>query len=126
MDKVSFKIPYPTTKAEKKHWSKEFGLNAIYAGKHWAKRKEDGKYWHWLVKSELIKQKIPRELFTAPVEILFSYNDGFDCSNHAYMAKMIEDSLKGWLLTDDSRKYVKRITHEFHDGDSIIVEIKEA
>lgn len=122
---IRFKIPYPTTKVEKKRWNKEYGLNAIYAGKHWIKRKEDSEYWHWMVKKQLISQKIRKVIFENPVEITFAYNDNLDCSNHAYIAKMIEDSLKGWLLVDDNRKHVKRITHEFWEEDSILVEIQE-
>lgn len=122
---MKFEIPYPTTKAEKKRWNKEYGLNAIYAGKHWTKRKRDSEHWHWLVKKHLIAQKVEKKVFEKPVCITFSYNDNLDCSNHAYIAKMIEDSLKGQLLTDDSRKYVTEIRHKFYDGDSIVVEIQE-
>ena len=48
-----------------------------------------------------------------------------DCSNHAYMGKMIEDALKGWIIEDDSRKYVKEITHGFHSGKFIFVRLEE-
>ena len=104
---------------------RRFGLNAIYAGKHWSQRKEDKDYWHWLIKSELMKQKIPVQMFSNPVSITFYWNDGLDCSNHAYIAKMIEDCLKGYLIKDDSRHYVGEIRHKFYDGPCIKVEIQE-
>ena len=121
---VSLMIPYPSEKKAKSAFCKEYGLNSIYAGKHWTKRKADKEYWHYLVLSELNKQRIARKYIDYPVEILFYWSDRLDCSNHAYMAKMIEDSLVGYILHDDSRQYVKRITHEFHDENYIKVEVR--
>lgn len=121
---IKFTIPYPPKK-QMARFCKEYGLNSIYAGKHWSKRKEDKEYWHLLVQSEMRRQGIQREFFKNPVQIAFSWNDGLDCSNHAYMAKMIEDSMIGYLLEDDNRKHVKQITHKFHDGNYILVEITE-
>jgi hypothetical protein len=46
--KEVFRIAYPKTGAEKKKWAKEYGMNAYYAGKHWALRKKDAELWHWL------------------------------------------------------------------------------
>lgn len=116
-----FKIDYPS----KNDWGRKYGLNSIYAGKHWTKRQKDSDYWHMLVKACLINQGVKREIFTKPVEITFYWNDRLDISNHAYMAKMIEDALKGYLIADDSRKYVKKHTYEFHNEKFILVEIKE-
>lgn len=58
MTAVRFEIPYPRTKAGKAAWAKEYGLNAYWAGKHWAKRKQDAEYWHALVRAELQRQGI--------------------------------------------------------------------
>ena len=121
---MTFTIPYPKTKSGMAQFSKRFGLNAIYAGKHWAVRREDSQYWHSTVKACLIQQRVPQRISVKPVTISFYWNDRLDCSNHAYIAKMIEDSLKGWLIQDDSRRYVKKITNEFYDGDCITVEVK--
>jgi len=41
------------------------------------------------------------------------------------MGKMIEDCLKGYLIKDDSRRYVKEISHQFYDETYITVEITE-
>jgi hypothetical protein len=103
---------------------REYGLNSIYAGKHWTKRKTDKDYWHILVKSALAKAN-SLQMFKQPIMITFYWNDGLDCSNHAYMAKMIEDCLKGYIIEDDSRRYVKEICHKFYDEPFITVEIME-
>lgn len=118
---TQFMIPYPRMK----DFCKRFGLNAIYAGKHWSRRREDSRYWHELVAMELSRQEIRCSIYKRPVCISFYWDDRMDCSNHAYLGKMIEDALKGRLIQDDSRKYVKGICHWFHDKHYILVEITE-
>ena len=44
--KIVFEIPYPPTKAGRTAWSKLYGLNAYWTGKHWSQRKKDAEYWH--------------------------------------------------------------------------------
>ena len=105
--------------------AKEFSLNSIYSGKHWSKRKNDAKYIHLLVKSELIKQKIPKFPYKTPVIIEFYYNTRLDCSNHGYITKLIEDALKGWVIKDDLRKYVAGIYQSFWDGDGVKIRVRE-
>jgi hypothetical protein len=121
---MTITIPYPKSKAGMKEFCKRFGLNAIYAGKHWAKRREDSEYWHNTVHATLMQQRIPRKMYDRPVTIVYYWNDNLDCSNHAYIGKMIEDALKGWVIQNDSRRYVKEIVHKFHDGDCIVIEVK--
>jgi hypothetical protein len=124
--KVSFTIPYPNTKAGKTSWNKHYGLNAYYAGKHWFERKKDAEYWHYLVRCELRNQMPKRTVpLRSPVVITFYWNDNLDLSNHACMAKMIEDALKGIIIEDDSRKHVKGIEHYFHGEDFIRIVVKE-
>ncbi len=120
-----FEIPYPDTPAGKKQWTKRYGMNAYYAGKHWAVRKADADYWHRLTRYEMQRQKVRTEPFKSPVILSFYWNDRLDCSNHAVMAKMIEDALIGRLIEGDSREWVKGIEHYFWDGDSIKVCVKE-
>ena len=122
---IRFIIPYPKTASGKKQWAKEYGLNAYWAGKHWSKRKVDAEYWHLLVRSEMRKQLKDVQMFSLPVEIEFKWNDRLDLSNHTAMAKMIEDALRGSVIQDDSRRYVKRITHAFHNEPYIEVSIRE-
>ena len=121
----TFKIEYPKTAAEKKRWMKEYGFNAYWAGKFWAKRKTDAQFWHFLTMSEMNRQQIPNAPFDTPVIITFFWNDRLDCTNHAAMAKMIEDAMKGRIIHDDSRRYVKGVCSFFHDEEYILVVVKE-
>lgn len=118
---ISFEIDYPDTKAGRSQWGREFSLNAYYAGKHWAVRKKDADYWHLLTVAAL--NKVPHGLINGPVEIRFYFNDKLDCSNHAAMAKMIEDALKGIVIVDDSPKYVQGMYFGFHDKPCIKVNV---
>lgn len=122
---MTFIIPYPKTKDGRKAWAKEYGLNAIYAGKHWSKRKKDSEFWHYLVLSELRRQGIERNVFKKPVKITFYWNDNLDIDNHSYMGKMIADALKGYLIEDDRKKYYVEVTHKFHKNDYILVKVEE-
>lgn len=122
---MKFKIPYPQTKEGKKFWNKEYSLNAIYSGKHWAKRSEDKDIWHRMVTLYLKHQKVAVNVYKTPVEVIYRWNDALDIDGHAYMGKMIMDVLKGHLIKDDSRKYVVRVIHEFHDKDFVEVEVRE-
>ena len=38
---------------------------------------------------------------------------------------MIIDGFKGYIIKDDTRKYVQRIVQEFYDGEGVEVEIAE-
>ena len=121
----SFFIPYPKTKSGKADWNKRYGLNAYYSGKHWSMRKKDAEYWHYLVRSELRRQHPKCTILRSPVVLSFYWNDNLDLSNHACMAKMIEDALKGIIIEDDSRKHVKGIEHYFHGEDCIRIVVEE-
>ncbi len=123
--KECFRIPYPNTDSGKKAWNKEYGMNSIYAGKHWSKRREDAQLWHALTVSAMNKAQVRRKPFDKPVVITFLWNDRLDLSNHAYMAKLIEDGMKGRLIMDDSKKFVKGMEHFFHDEPYIKVIVTE-
>lgn len=58
-----------------------------------------------------------------PVDIRFYWNDGLDIDNHAAIGKMIVDAMKGYILPDDNRKWVKRVSHEFWEKKTILVEV---
>lgn len=118
---LEFTIPYPEDKRLHKLWMKDYSLNAIYQGKHWSKRREDAEYWHWLTLSQVPNAK----MFEKPVKVTMYWNDNLDIDNHAYMGKMIVDALKGRLIQDDTKKYVKSVTHEFHEDKVIRVVIEE-
>ena len=103
----------------------DYSLNKIYAGRHWKQRQKDAEYWHMLVYAEMMAQKIPKEKFDRPVKISFAFNTGMDIDNHGYLAKLITDGMKGYLIVDDTRKYVIGNEISFHDGDGIIVRVEE-
>lgn len=119
---IAFEIPYPRDKAA---WNERFGLNAYYAGKHWSRRKRDAEDLHALTQACMRKAKVPRKIVKGPVELRFLFDDRLDCSNHAVIVKGVEDAMKGWVIEDDSRKFVRKITVEFHDENCIRVEVRE-
>ena len=121
----SFRIYYPKSKAEQRRWAKEYGMNAYYAGKHWSRRKQDAEYWHLLTRSAINRQEVRKTPFEKPVVITILWNDRLDIDNHAVMGKMIVDAIKGRLINDDSRRWLKGVCHFFHDEDYILVKIGE-
>ena len=123
--KEVIRIDYPKTAAGKKQWCKLYGSNAYWAGKHWAKRKEDAQYWHALTWAAMSKAQIRKRSFEKPVVITFLWNDNLDLDNHSMMGKMIIDAMKSRLLVDDSRRWVKGIEHYWHDAPYIKVIIQE-
>lgn len=121
---TEFALPYPNTPQQRKNWSKWYSLNAYWSGKHWANRKKDADFWHGFVRAQLYQQKIPRRVYDCPVEITFFWNDGLDIDNHAAMAKMIVDALKGWVIENDSKRFYRRCVHDFHNEPFVLVQIK--
>ena len=121
----TFRIYYPKSQSERKKWSKEYGLNKYYSGCHWSIRKKDAEYWHLLTRSAMNKQEIRIRPFEKPVEISFLWNDRLDIDNHAIMGKMIVDAMKGRLINDDSRRWVKGVCHYFHNEDYILIQVRE-
>lgn len=105
--------------------AKDYGFNAVYAGKHWGKRNADAARIHEKVWAELLAQKIPRKPLKGPVILEFYYNSRLDCSNHGYLTKLIEDGLKGWVIEDDDRKHVKGIYQGFWQGEGVKVRVRE-
>ena len=103
----------------------DYSLNKIYAGRHWHQRKKDAEYWHTLVYAEMMSQKVPNRKFDHPVKISFAFNTKMDIDNHGYLAKLITDGMKGYLIVDDTRKYVIENNISFHDGDGIVITIEE-
>lgn len=118
-----FTILYPRSDRERSRWNREYGMNAYYAGKHWSKRKDDATLWHAMTRSALSREHLTGKRFTGPVQITFRWNDRMDIENHSAMGKMITDALKGTLIPDDNRRWLKRVVHEFHDADYIEVEV---
>ena len=120
---VELRIPYPRNKSQ---FCKNFGLNAYYAGMHWAQRKQNADRMHDTVTAVLAQEHISRMPFEKPVRITFWHDDRMDVDNHAIVEKLVVDALKGWLLTNDDRRfYVERVS-KFHADGCIRVRIEVA
>jgi hypothetical protein len=117
---ISFEIPMTKKEIGK------YSLNKFYSTNiHWTKRKQIADYFHSLVQCTLYSNKIPRVLFTKPVKITIYYNSNLDIDGHGVISKLIVDSLKGYLITDDTRKYFVNLEQEFWNGEGIRVEVSE-
>lgn len=123
---VSFMIPYPKTKAQRTQWTSDYSLNAYYGGKHWSVRAKDAEYWHMLTVDALHRAKIPKRIYEKPVRVVICYNDGWDIDNHGAVTKMIIDGMKGYVIKDDTRKYVNEVTQRFWSRDYIGVYVTES
>ena len=121
---IRFEIQYPQGKKGKSSWNRRFGLNAYYAGKSWPERKRDAEELHMIARAAMHRAGIRQEIIQGPVALTFYFDDGLDCSNHAILVKAIEDAMKGYIIKDDSRKYVHSITIKFHDRDYIEVQVE--
>ncbi len=122
---AAFTIPYPQGKTGKSAFCRQYGLNAYYTGKFWKVRMRDAEALHLLATAAMRKAGVLRELVTEPVEVCFHWDDGLDLDNHAILGKAFLDAMKGTLLPDDNRKWVRRITHEFWRKGCIGVEIRQ-
>lgn len=103
----------------------KYGMNEIYKGIHWTKRNKTAEEIHELVYYSMMQQNVPPVIFKKPVTIQFSFNSNLDLDNHGYIVKLVIDGLKGYLIQDDSRKYVTEIRQKFYDGKDILIEIWE-
>lgn len=121
-----FTIPYPPAKKGKALWSRQYGMNAYYSGKHWAQRKNDAEVWHMMTRAAMRKAHCRTTPFDKPVVVCFYWNDNLDVDNHAVMGKMIVDAMKGTIIHDDNRRYLAGVSHCFHDEDYILVTVREA
>lgn len=87
-------------------------------------RKKDAEYWHALTRRAILRTGKP-EMFENPVVIEMYFNDNLDCSNHAAEFKMIEDGMKGIIIADDNRRYVRGAAMFFHDEEHILVRVRD-
>ncbi len=117
LSKISFVVPLKV--------DSRLGLNQIYSGGHWSKRDKLAREVHSMTKQAMMAKGIPKRILNNPVRVTLHYNSRLDIDNHGYLAKMIIDSLKGWIITDDSKKYVKAVNQCFWGQDGVLVEIEE-
>ena len=121
---IRFEIQYPQGKKGKSSWNRRFGLNAYYAGKSWPERKRDAEELHMIARAAMHRAGIKPGVMSSPAQVRFYWADGLDIDNHAVLGKAIVDAMKGYLLADDGTKYVRKVSHEFWDGDCIRVEVE--
>ena len=121
---MRFEINYPPTKRAKAAWNKRFGLNAYYSGKHWSQRKKDAEELHMICRAAMHRAGIRDNLLDYPVEIKFWWDDCLDVDNHAALGKAFVDAMKGKILHDDNRQWLKKVSHEYWDGGKILVGIR--
>lgn len=122
---IRFTIPYPATRQGLTEWNRRYSLNAYWSGKPYHARNRDARELHQLTGLCMGRAGVPRELLEFPVEVRFRWDDGLDADNHAAMGKMILDAMKGYILRDDRRKWLKGVSHEVWGGGCIRVEILE-
>lgn len=82
--------------------------NNAYAGQHWAKRKAEVERIRMAVRAEIDPDRC--EPFAGPVDVTvtaFFASRPQDADN--IPAKLYVDALKGWLLTDDDRRFVRSV-----------------
>ena len=109
-------------------------LNAIYSGSHWHKRHEIKEGYKALTHKLFAELKERYGAFDEPCEIAFDFSGTriFDCDNHAFMGKMIQDCLvKAGIITDDTAKHLVKVSYAKspkrggQKGVSVAVEIKQ-
>lgn len=105
----------------------EWGMNKVYAGKHWSVRKTQAHQMHLIVRAAIRQQIKKPMMYTQPVSVRIRYDSRLDIDNHGYLAKLIIDGMKGVLIEEDDRRYVKQLVQEFHSmgKDRIFVEVEE-
>lgn len=121
---IRFEIQYFQGKKGKSSWNRRFGLNAYYAGKSWPERKRDAEELHMIARAAMHRAGIKPGVISSPAQVRFYWADGLDIDNHAVLGKAIVDAMKGYLLADDGPKYVRKVSHEFWEGDCILVEVE--
>lgn len=121
---IRFEIQYPQGKKGKSIWNRRFGLNAYYAGKSWPERKRDAEELHMIARAAMHRAGIKPGVISSPAQVRFYWADGLDIDNHAVLGKAIVDAMKGYLLADDGPKYIRKVSHEFWEGDCIRVEVE--
>lgn len=100
--------------------------NEFWSGKHWSKRNEWGHVIHALVRGNLSPDSV---IFDKPVSItVMAYFDKHPQDSSNICTKPYIDALIGWLITDDSPKYVPSVTSESYVdklNPRVVIEVKE-
>ena len=99
-----------------------FSTNKFYSGMHWTKRKKIADQWHNMVQLNTSNRS---GMFLNPVHITMMFNNRFDIDNCAGMAKVIIDGMKGTVIKDDDKRFVRKLTLSVWDEDGIRVIVED-
>lgn len=117
MNKIKFTLPITIDAS--------LSTNSIYSGSHWTTRRRQADEIHGAVYYSLLEQHIPRKIYKNPVNITFYWGSKLDLDNHGYLAKLIIDGLKNYLIKDDTKKYIQSICHKYQDRHGVTIEITD-
>lgn len=86
--------------------------NEYYSSPHWSARQRMAKRIHSTVQNRLREMDIgPGETCRKRVDLeIVCYFDKRPLDSSNIVAKVFEDALKGWLIVDDSPKWVNRVS----------------
>jgi len=87
-----------------------FSWNQYYAGMHWTKRKKEADRVHEVVQANLPRPCMVYEVLVSVTVTVWFEKNPFDSDN--IPAKLYVDGLRGHLLVDDDRRYVKSVKTE--------------
>ena len=99
--------------------------NRIYSGIHYSIRQSHIDLIHGLTIQAMKEYGIEKKPLNYPVKCTYWFDDRLDLSNNSYVMKMIEDAMKGWIIKDDSRNYIKQITMKWWNGGGVKVRVEK-
>ena len=103
----------------------QYSLNKYYSGMNIHQRRKHTQYWHDLSHCAMRAAGIKRSPQDGPWAVTFYFNSRLDIDNHAVIAKMVIDSMKGWVFPNDTRQFLKEVNFRFWDGKGVKVEIRD-
>ena len=119
--RILFEIDYPTEKAK---FLRKYSLNNFYS----LPRCQQGtarRDWRSAVISAMKAYRVRKDPLNKPYEVTILWDDHLDIDNHAVLAAIIVNAMKGWVIVDDDRKRFVCVTHRFWRGGCIRVCVEE-
>lgn len=97
--------------------------NDLYAGKHWAVRKNMADRIHHAVRAAIDPEQA--QVYTERVDIhIHAYYDSKPVDSDNVEIKLYVDGLKGWYIFDDDIKHVRTVSSTAYMADKCRVEIE--
>lgn len=103
--------------------------NKVYAGLHWSDRKAEAERVHLAVRVAIDPNELMFDKLVSITVRAYFKNRRLQLDASNIPAKLYEDGLIGWLIKDDSPKYVRSMTTVSlldRQNPRIEIEIKEA